>query len=105
MQITSVIIRSIFDDEKTLKAVASIIFDDVFAVHDVKIICASGRFFVVMPTRMYGKANQRDAAHPITAEFRTYLEETVIEAYFREKEARLSAEDQTPTEEETTSNS
>ena len=50
MNITDVKIRKMFDEGPML-AVASMTLDDVFAVHDVKVIYAGDRYFVVMPSR------------------------------------------------------
>ena len=48
MDVTDVRIRRIMTDGK-LKAVASVTFDDVFVVHDIKIIQGSSGLFVAMP--------------------------------------------------------
>ena len=45
MEITDIKIRKTFDD-KPLKAILSVTFDDCLALHDVKIINADNRFFV-----------------------------------------------------------
>lgn len=42
MQITDVKIRKKFDDDKPLKAVASVTFDGVFVLHEVKLVYAGG---------------------------------------------------------------
>lgn len=80
MQITDVKIRKTFTEGPML-AVASITLEGVFVVHDVKVILANDRRFIVMPSRKNPDGTYRDIAHPITAEFRTHLEETVLAAY------------------------
>ena len=90
MQITDVKIRKTFDDGP-LKAVVSLTFDAQLAVHDIKVIYANDRYFIVMPSRKNGDGTYRDIAHPISAEFRVSVEETVLAAY-REELERLKAE-------------
>ena len=80
MQITDIKIRKFFD-EGPMKAIASVTFDDCLAVHDVKIINARDKFFIVMPSRKNPDGTYRDIVHPINSEFRTTLEEAVIEEY------------------------
>ena len=80
MQITDIKIRKFFD-EGPMKAIASVTFDDCLAVHDIKVIYARERFFIVMPSRKNPDGTYRDIVHPINAEFRAALEEAVIDAY------------------------
>ena len=80
MQITDVKIRKLFD-EGPMKAVASVTFDDELAVHDIKVIHAGERYFIVMPSRKNPDGTYRDIVHPINARFRGVLEEAVIRAY------------------------
>lgn len=80
MQITDIKIRKIFD-EGPMKAVVSVTFDGQLAVHDVKVINAKDRFFIVMPSRKNPDATYRDIVHPINADFRSMLEKSVLEAY------------------------
>ena len=80
MQITDIKIRKIFE-EGPMKAVVSVTFDSQLAVHDVKVIHARDRFFIVMPSRKNPDETYRDIVHPINAQFRAHLEEAVIRAY------------------------
>ena len=80
MQITDIKIRKFFD-EGPMKAVASVTFDDALAVHDIKVIYARNRFFIVMPSSKNPDGTYRDIVHPINANFRAELEEAVIDAY------------------------
>ena len=92
MQITDIKIRKAFNDESPMKAIASVTFDHEFALHDIKVIYAKEKFFIVMPSRKNADGSYRDVAHPISAQFRTYLEEAVLEAYNKYLE---TAEDST----------
>ena len=95
MQITDVKIRKIFD-EGPMKAVVSVTFDNALALHDVKVINAREKFFVVMPSRKNPDGTYRDIVHPINASFRADLENAVIDAYnvqliaYRESEAEAT---------------
>ena len=96
MQITDVKVRKLFDDGP-MKAIVSVTFDGQLAVHDIKVINARDKFFIVMPSRKNPDDSYRDIVHPINAQFRGMLEDAVIEAY----EAAL-AEAETPLEDPVT---
>ncbi len=91
MQITDVKIRKFFD-EGPMKAVASVTFDNCLAVHDVKVIYARERFFIVMPSRKNPDGTYRDIVHPINSDFRAELERTLIDAYHAQNALRESEE-------------
>ena len=80
MQITDIKIRKFFD-EGPMKAIVSVTFDDALAVHDIKVIYARERYFIVMPSRKNPDETYRDIVHPINAQFRAVLESTIIAAY------------------------
>ena len=80
MNITDVKIRKLFS-EGPMRAVASATFDDCLAVHDIKVIYARDRYFIVMPSRKNPDGTYRDIVHPINSKFRAELEETVLRAY------------------------
>jgi stage V sporulation protein G len=81
MQITDVKVRKIFDDNGPMKAIVSVTFDNQLALHDIKVIFAREKLFVVMPSRKNPDNTYRDIAHPINAEFRAILEKEIIAAY------------------------
>ena len=86
MKITDIKIRKTFD-EGPMKAIVSVTFDGQLAVHDIKVINARDKFFIVMPSRKNPDDTYRDIVHPINAQFRSMMEEAVIDAY----EAELAA--------------
>ena len=98
MQITDIKVRKTFD-EGPMKAIVSITFDRQLAVHDVKVIYAREKFFIVMPSRKNPDETYRDIVHPINAQFRAQLEQAVIEAYQAELEAQALATEEAPVEE------
>ncbi len=87
MKITDIKVRKLFD-EGPMKAVVSATFDGQLAVHDIKVINARDKFFIVMPSRKNPDSTYRDIVHPINADFRAMLEKEVIEAYMAECEAQ-----------------
>ena len=91
MQITDIKIRKFFE-EGPMKAVVSVTFDDALAVHDVKVIHARDRYFIVMPSRKNPDGTYRDIVHPINAAFRAELESAVIDAYHVQLAAAMAEE-------------
>lgn len=85
MQITDIKIRKVFNDGP-MRAVVSITFDNQFAVHDIKVIYANERYFIVMPSRKNPDGTYRDIAHPINAEFRAMIQDAVMERFMEENE-------------------
>lgn len=81
MQITDVKVRKLFDDDGPMKAIISVTFDHQLALHDIKVIYARERLFVVMPSRKNPDGTYRDIAHPINTDFRSVLERTILDAY------------------------
>ena len=80
MQIPDVKVRKLFEDGP-MKAIVSVTFDGQLAVHDIKVINARDKFFIVMPSRKNPDETFRDIVHPINSQFRGVLEKAVIEAY------------------------
>lgn len=82
MQITDVRIRKVSKDGK-LKAVASITFNDVFVVHDIKIIDGDQGRFIAMPSKKMPDGEYKDIVHPINTETRNEIQDIVLTAYSR----------------------
>ena len=85
MVITDIKVRKLFDDGP-MQAIISVTFDGQLAVHDIKVINARDKFFIVMPSRKNPDNTYRDIVHPINAQFRGELEAAVIDAYNKEVE-------------------
>lgn len=85
MKITDIKIRKLLDSGK-LRGVVSITLDDVFAVHDIKIIQGENRLFVAMPSRRDEKGTFRDVVHPINSEVRAEFESQILSSYQKELE-------------------
>ena len=83
MNITDIKIRKTFDKGR-LKGIVSITLDDIFAVHDIKVIAGENRLFVAMPSRRDETGIFRDIVHPINAGARKCIEDEILKAYERE---------------------
>ena len=81
MKITSVNVRKIEKEGSRMKGIASVLLDDSFAVHDIRIIEGDNGLFIAMPSRKTATGGYRDIAHPITPEVRAMFEESILEAY------------------------
>ncbi len=80
MEITDVRIRKV-DKEGKMKAIVSITLDDVFVIHDIKVIEGDKGMFIAMPSRKGADGEFRDIAHPISSEMRTKLQDLIIDRY------------------------
>lgn len=80
MNITDVRVRKIAKEGK-MRAVVSITLDDVFVVHDIKVIEGEKGMFIAMPSKKASDGEYRDIAHPINSQTRDLIQKTVLEAY------------------------
>ena len=81
MKITSGNVRKIEKGGSRMKGIASVLIDDSFAVHDIRIIEGDNGLFIAMPSRKTAVGGYRDIAHPINPEVRAMFEEAIFEAY------------------------
>jgi len=86
MEIRSVNVRKIEKEGSKVVAVASVLFDDVFAVHDIRLLEGKNGLFIAMPSRKLSNGSYKDVAHPINQEFRLILEQKIKEKYNEIKE-------------------
>jgi stage V sporulation protein G len=81
MQVTDVRVRRIAKEGK-MKAVVSITIDQVFVVHDIKVIEGEKGLFIAMPSKKSADGEYRDIAHPINARTREMIQSVILEKYF-----------------------
>lgn len=74
-----------------LKAYATIVFENVFIVRDLKIIEGEKGFFVSMPSRRRKDGTFRDIVHPLNSETRKQIEELIIAEYGKAAETQSFA--------------
>ncbi|MBO4953435.1 MAG: septation regulator SpoVG [Wujia sp.] len=89
MQITDVRVRKVAKEGK-MRAVVSITIDDVFVVHDIKVIEGEKGLFIAMPSRKAADGEYRDIAHPINSDTRDMIQSLILEKY-QEEAAKPSA--------------
>ncbi|MCR5776665.1 MAG: septation regulator SpoVG [Lachnospiraceae bacterium] len=80
MEITDVRVRRLTNTGK-MRALVSVTLDDVFVVHDIKIIEGEKGLFIAMPSRKASDGVFRDIAHPINTETRTKMQDLILERY------------------------
>ncbi|MBS7311455.1 MAG: septation regulator SpoVG [Treponema sp.] len=80
MQVTELRIRKVTSEGK-LKAYVTVTFDNCFVVHNVKIIEGKDGLFIAMPSKKTATGEYKDVAHPISPEFRTELQNKILEEY------------------------
>ena len=92
MKITDVRVRKVAKEGK-MKAVVSITLDDIFVVHDIKVIEGDKGLFIAMPSRKSGDGEYRDIAHPINSETREWVQKVILEAYEKALQEMVAEEE------------
>lgn len=80
MQITDVRVRKLAKEGK-MKAIVSITIDNVFVVHDIKVIEGEKGLFIAMPSKKATDGEYRDIAHPINSATRDMIQKLIMEKY------------------------
>ncbi len=80
MQITDVRVRKLAKEGK-MKAIVSITIDDVFVIHDIKVIEGEKGLFIAMPSKKATDGEYRDIAHPINSATREAIQKIIMEKY------------------------
>ena len=86
MQVTDVRVRKVTSQNR-MKAIASITIDDVFVIHDIKVIESDKGLFIAMPSRKANDGEYRDIAHPINSTTRDNIQTLILEKYKAEIES------------------
>ena len=76
MQITKVTLRPVTMNK--VVAIASIVIDDCFVIHDLRVVNGDKGVFVAMPSRKLPNGDFRDICHPINTDARTDIQQAVI---------------------------
>ena len=80
MNVTDVRVRKVLAEGK-MKAIVSVTLDDMFVIHDVKVVEGQNGLFVAMPSRKTPSGEFRDIAHPINSSAREIIQNAVLSAY------------------------
>ena len=84
MKVTSVNVKKIEKENSRMKGIASILLDDIIAIHDIRIISGDNGLFVAMPSRKTAAGDYRDIVHPISPEGREMIEKAILAEYNKE---------------------
>jgi len=76
MDITKVTLRPVAMNK--VVAIASIVIDDCFVVHDLRVVNGDKGLFVAMPSRKLPNGDFRDICHPISTEARNGIQDAVL---------------------------
>lgn len=80
MIVTDVRVRKVLAEGR-MKAIVSVTLDDMFVIHDVKVVEGNRGLFVAMPSRKTPDGEFRDIAHPINSSARDLIQNAVLQAY------------------------
>ena len=80
MNITDVRVRKVSKEGK-MKAIVSITIDEVFVVHDIKVIEGDKGLFIAMPSRKTAEGEYKDVAHPINSDTRVRIQQIILDSY------------------------
>ena len=80
MNITDIRVKRISTPGK-MRAVASITFDDMFVVHDIKIIEGQSGLFIAMPSKKMPNGEYKDVAHPLNSQAREKIQAEILTSY------------------------
>ena len=64
-----------------MKAIVSITIDEVFVVHDIKVIEGDKGLFIAMPSRKTADGEYKDIAHPINSDMRSRIQQIILDHY------------------------
>lgn len=81
MEITSVKVKKFDKENSRMKGIASVLVDDCFVIHDIRIIEGDEEMFIAMPSKKNAQGEYRDIAHPINTETREMFKKAILEEY------------------------
>jgi len=82
MNITKVTLRPVAMNK--VCAIASIVVDDCFVIHDLRVVDGDKGLFVAMPSRKLPNGEFRDICHPINTDARNHIQQAVLDQFAAE---------------------
>ncbi len=79
MEITKVTLRPVAMNK--VCAIASIVIQDSFVVHDLRVVNGDKGLFVAMPSRKLPNGDFRDICHPINTDARNEIQRAVLDQF------------------------
>ena len=92
MKITNVRVRVVEKENSKMRGFASVTLDDMFAVHDIRILEGDNGLFLAMPSKQIAPGEYKDIAHPINQEARQMFSDAILEEYKAELERSKNEE-------------
>ena len=92
MKITNVRVRVVDQENSKMRGFASVTIDDMFAVHDIRILEGDKGLFLAMPSKQISPGEYKDIAHPINQEARKMFSDAILEEYKAELERSKNEE-------------
>jgi len=86
MELTSVRVHKIEKEGSRIKGIASVVIDDSFVIHDIKIIEGDNGLFIAMPSRKNASGENVDIAHPINSDVRKQFSDAIFAEYEKKEE-------------------
>ncbi len=86
MEITSVTVRKFEKDGNRMKGIATVVIDNSFAIHDIRIIEGDNGLFIAMPSRKTATGEYKDIAHPINTDVRNMFQQAILDEYNKPSE-------------------
>ncbi len=82
MDITKVTLRPVAMNK--VCAIASIVIEDAFVVHDLRVVNGDKGLFVAMPSRKLPNGDFRDICHPLNTDARNEIQRVVLDQFAAE---------------------
>ena len=81
MKITSVTVRKFDREGSNVKGFASVVLDDAFAIHDIRIIEGENGLFIAMKKKKKATGGFSDICHPLNSDIRKLFQDAILEEY------------------------
>jgi len=74
--------KSVHGDK--MKALATVVLNDQFVIHGIRIIEGQKGLFIAMPSKRMPGGGFKDICHPINPGLRNHLQQKILQAYAAE---------------------
>ena len=86
MKLTNITIKKIKRENSRLRGIASVLIDDAFVVHNIRIINGDNGLFIAMPSKKTVTGEYKDICHPVNSDVRTMFTDAILAEYNKEDE-------------------
>lgn len=81
MKITEINWRQFGEPGERVKAMCSIVLDNVLVIHEVRVIKGRQRLFVAYPNKAYDKSDKNGCVYPIDNDLRRAWEKEILASF------------------------